>query len=58
MKPTPIRGQAIVDKDGKLNITGASLLGQMVDNLIVTAPNGTNYRITVDNSGNLTTEAV
>jgi len=58
MKPTPITGQQVVDREGRLNLTGASLLTQMVDNLIVTAPNGTQYRITVDNSGNLTTEAV
>jgi len=58
MKPTPIRGQQVVDEKGRLNLTGASLLTQMVDNLIVTAPNGTEYRITVDNSGNLTVEAV
>jgi hypothetical protein len=58
MKPTPIRGQQIVDSDGRLNLTGASLLEQIVDNVVITAPNGTNYRITVDNAGNLTTVAV
>jgi len=58
MKPSPIRGQQVVDRDGRLNFTGASLLTEMVDNLIVTAPNGNEYRITVDNSGNLTTEPV
>jgi hypothetical protein len=47
-----------VDREGRLNFTGASLLTEMVDNLIVTAPNGNEYRITVDDSGNLTTEPV
>jgi hypothetical protein len=47
-----------VDSDGRLNLTGASLLEQIVDNVVITAPNGTNYRITVENTGNLTTVAV
>jgi len=58
MKATPIRGQQVVDEKGRLNLTGASLLTQMVDNLIVVAPDGTEYRITVDNSGNLTAETI
>jgi len=58
MRATPIVGQRVVDQKGELNITGASLLEQMVENLIVVAPNGTQYRIVVDNSGNLSTEAV
>lgn len=58
MKAIPVRGQQIVDEKGRLNITGSILLEQIVENLVVTAPNGTNYRITVDNNGNLTTVAV
>jgi hypothetical protein len=58
MKPNPIKGQDFVDREGRLNLTGTELLTQIVNNVVITAPNGTNYRITVDNSGNLSTEAV
>jgi hypothetical protein len=58
MKATPIKGQQVVDDKGRLNFTGASLLTQIVENVVITAPDGTNYRITVDNAGNLATEVV
>lgn len=58
MKALPIRGQKITENDGRLNLTGTILLEQMVNNLVVVSPNGTQYRITVDDAGNLGTEAI
>ena len=43
----------------KLTVTGGDIeVEDNGDGLILSSPNGTRYRITVDNSGNLSTSAV
>jgi hypothetical protein len=55
----PLAGQKIVDEWGSLTITGADLFqGIRREALVVRSPNGTRYQIVVDDSGNLSTEAL
>ena len=52
-------GVGISQPPSKLHVSGGDIEVQGSSNgLILKSPNGTRYRITVDNSGNLTTTAI
>lgn len=56
-----VLGQQITDGNG-LNMDGVELLNRMAaairDQHVLTSPDGTKYRLVVDNAGNLSTVAV
>lgn len=65
----PVFQQPITDGQGGLTLNGVELLGRMVDEIrqpeyeagagpVLTSPNGTRYRLGVDDAGNLTATAL
>ena len=49
--------QLKIDTDG-IEVTGDAEITNSSDGLILKSPNGTRYRITIDNSGNLVRTAI